>query len=215
MADLDFVLDEDKQIYSNPTDDQAKAVIDGVSRRPSQHSVQWEDDELVLPDPEPEPAPVEVKEIIEDEEVFKGGETTKRAKKKASVKQLEHLAKAREKANRTRKANQLKRQEAKLNNLKDDLPMPKVIKNDTINDLKINETKIQEYKKDLPSFQQFTADDIKKLQEDAISNYEVKRKARKVVKKQVQQEEHKHQQNYEAVTKAMKPNNDTEDVCFN
>ena len=155
--------------------------------------------------------------------VFKGAKEQKQ-KRKASAKQLEHLAKAREKANATRKANKIKREEAKLNKLRGSpMATQNVINNDNpsnnINDLKITNTKVAEIKKEFPAFQQFTKDDIMKLQEDAITNYEVKRKARKAKKKDEQAKDVVQKKDFDAVTRAMKPApsnpDDVWNICFN
>ncbi len=204
MTDLDIKIDEGvPPELSNPADEMSKAEIDDILNK------KIDDEELVLP-PEPEPAPLIIKEVIE-EEVFKDVKPI-REKRKATKKQLEHLARAREKANATRKANKIKRDEAKLNKYKNGQP---------INDLKITQTKPEnEIKKEYPTFKQFTDDDIKKLQEDAISSYEVKRKARKQKKKEEQAVQVKKQKDFNAVSKAVSFNNiapadDPWSLCFN
>tara|TARA_R110001632_G_scaffold20699_3_gene61602 strand:- start:2095 stop:2721 length:627 start_codon:yes stop_codon:yes gene_type:complete len=207
MTDLDVKMVPDEPL-SNPANDSSKAQIDGVLNAPPELL----DDDLIMP-PEPEPELVlKVKEVVEEEEVFKDVKPM-RVKRKATAKQLEHLAKAREKAMVTRKANKIKKDEEKLDKLKG--LSPKVIKNDNPDDLKVKQTIQEQY----PTFKQFTNEDIIKLQEDAISSYEVKRKARKVKKKEDQLINTKKQKDYDAVAKAVSfqsiPNQDDPwAMCF-
>ena len=215
MTDLDVKMTEDIPL-TNPSDEQSKAQINDVLNRRDREP-EPEDEEIIAPeeDDTAAPPPLVVKEIMPDEEVFKDvPPPSKRPKKKVSEKQLEHLAKAREKAAANRKA----KAEAKR------------LEKEAKNDIKIKHTKKVDFvtssdvaeviKKEYPTFQQFTQADILRLQEDAINNYDTKRKKRKEEKKQKQLKEHVEKKNYEAVTRAVHHplNPDPDDVwglCFN
>jgi hypothetical protein len=209
MTDLDMKLPEDiPPPLSNPSDEHNKGMINDVLNQ-KQPEPEEDDPEITAPMGIDAPILV-VKEILQDEEVFKDvPPPEKRPKKKASAKQLEHLAKAREKASINRKAKaELKRVEKQKVRDTRDLKKSEV------------EQKSVSFEESYPTFQQFSPDDIIKLQEDAISNYDARRKKRKEDKKKKQQVQAVEKKNYEAVTRAIhKPTNpDPDDVwalCFN
>ena len=115
---------------------------------------------------EPPPPPV-VKPVIEDDHIFK--DVPKKPKRKASKKQLEHLAKAREKATAKRKE-----QEAERTALKKEKQVREAVK----------VVKSPEQPKGIF----LTKEEILNLQSEAIEGHETKRKARKQVKKKEQEE---------------------------
>jgi len=158
-----------------------------------------------------------VKEIIQDEVIFKP-----KVKRKATPKQKEHLAKAREKALATRRANaEKKKAERELiqneKDLKKQERMEKLRIKEEQKELKQVQQQIQIKKQapaPMPAPQPtFTQDDILKIQEQAISNYETKRKAKKEAKKKALDQEQHDKKVYQAITKAIKPSSVWDD-CF-
>ena len=194
---------------SNPASDQSKGVINDVLNQKAPEPLLEAPDPLVT-------APLLLKEIIADEDVFNDvPPPEKRPKKKISEKQLEHLAKAREKAKETRRL----KAEAKK-----DLKITQKPRRESVSfsddEVLSKDSAPIHIKQEYPSFQQFTPEDIIKLQEDAINSYDKKRKARKEVKKQQKQVEAVEKKNYEAVTRAIHhPTNPSQDdpwaMCFN
>ena len=194
---------------SDPACDQSKGIINDVLNQKEPEPVE---------EPEPEViAPLLLKEIIADEDVFNDvPPPEKRPKKKVSEKQLEHLAKAREKAKETRRLKAEAKRDLKIKHTKIEQEPPKPEADIMTKDNPM----VSATKKEYPSFQQFTPEDIIKLQEDAINSYDKKRKARKEIKKQKQQVEAVEKKNYEAVTRAIHhPVNPQADdpwsLCFN
>tara|TARA_R110000823_G_scaffold116891_6_gene240137 strand:- start:1753 stop:2379 length:627 start_codon:yes stop_codon:yes gene_type:complete len=208
MTDLDMKMTPEAPM-SNPASDQSKGVINDVLNQKAPEPLLEAPDPLVT-------APLLLKEIIADEDVFNDvPPPEKRPKKKISEKQLEHLAKAREKAKETRRL----KAEAKK-----DLKITQKPRRESVSfsddEVLSKDSAPIHTKQEYPSFQQFTPEDIIKLQEDAINSYDKKRKARKEVKKQQKQVEAVEKKNYEAVTRAIHhPTNPSQDdpwaMCFN
>ena len=158
-----------------------------------------------------------VKEIIQDEVIFKP-----KVKRKATEKQKEHLAKAREKALATRRANaEKKKAERELiqnqKDLKKQERMEKLRIKEEQKELKQVQQQIQIKKQAPPPAPApqptFTQEDILKIQEQAISNYETKRKAKKEAKKKALDQEQHDKKVYQAISKAIKPRSVWDD-CF-
>tara|TARA_R110000824_G_scaffold157869_5_gene331414 strand:+ start:1177 stop:1866 length:690 start_codon:yes stop_codon:yes gene_type:complete len=157
------------------------------------------------------PEVLEVKPIIEDEEIFKepSDQQPPKRKKKASAKQLEHLAKAREKALATRRKNAAEKK-----------------KNNAVKTLQ-KEAKItaggggeKEGAHPEASTQSFIMNlspaQLQQLQEDAIDKYELKRKARKKIKKEAIEEQKKATHTNNVIHKAITQTDpdDMWSVCF-
>jgi len=159
-----------------------------------------------------------IKPIIEDEVIFKP-----KVKRKATEKQKEHLAKAREKALATRRANaEKKKAEREIIQQQKDLKKQE----------RMEKLRLKEEQKELKQIQQeihikkqtptpmpapqptFTQDDILKIQEQAISNYESKRKAKKEAKKKALDQEQHDKKVYQSISKAIKPHEDIWASCF-
>ena len=172
------------------------------------------------PDLSDEVAPeLTIKEIIKDEVIFKP-----KVKRKATEKQKEHLAKAREKALATRRANAEKKKAQreliqKEKDLKKQERMEKLRLKEEQKELKQVQQEIQLKKQapppaPMPAPQPiFTQEDILKIQEQAISNYETKRKAKKEAKKKALEQEQHDKKVYQSIAKAIKPR-DVWDDCF-
>jgi vacuolar-type H+-ATPase subunit I/STV1 len=153
---------------------------------------------------------LEVKPVISDKVVFGSDEELPSPVKKvkeSSSKQRDHLKKAREKALETRRAKakerkivedekkalrQQKREEKeKLMIEKEDKEHAKEVKN--------IEVKPHSYMKE------FTQEQLIELQQKAIENYEVKRKATKKIKKEQIAKDTADKKVYESITKAIGP----------
>jgi hypothetical protein len=136
---------------------------------PIDETPQEEEGDGEVDDTEPDlPPPPRVKPIIEDDQIFKDA-PPKKPKRKASEKQLAHLAKAREKANAKRKGETAERNARKKE--KEVQEAVKVVKSP-----------------EAPKGLFLTKDEIFNLQHEAIEAHETKRKARKQVKKKEQEE---------------------------
>lgn len=139
---------------------------------------------------EPSPKPLRVKPIIDDEEVFKDVPAKKPRKK--SQKQMDHLAKAREKALVVRQANAKAKRDAKAETefaqqaTRQD-PRPKEQKESVILHMSVAE------------FQKMTEESNSK----AVEKYDTKRKAQKKAKKDAQEEYRKANQVNHQINKAL------------
>jgi hypothetical protein len=112
-----------------------------------------------------------IKPVVDDTEIFKDAPVKKTRKRKPpSEKQLAHLAKARAKAQEMKKARDL---------LKAGQTEKKAVK--------AKDTRPQADEKESLVLH-LSRDELKKYTEDAIEGYDTKRKARKAVKKQAQEE---------------------------
>jgi hypothetical protein len=152
------------------------------------------------------PEVLEVKPIIEDQQIFKEPSVQQppKRKKKASAKQLEHLAKAREKALATRRRNAAEKQ--KKNAVK--TLQKEASKGKT--DIKSDGEAAQSFIMNLSPAQ------IQQLQEDAIEKYDTKRKARKKLKKEAIEEQKKATHTNNVIHKAITQTDpdDMWSVCF-
>jgi len=165
---------------------------------------------------------LEVKPVVDDDEIiFK--ETKEVVKKKpASSKQAEHLKKAREKALATRRAkakirNEEKEKKALERKMKRELKEKQLIeKEEAEHQIKMQSKQVKVPEQSTPSsMRSLSESQILDLQEKAISNYEVKRKAAKEVKKKKQNEEAQQAKIYQSINKAINPDpDDIWGVCF-
>tara|TARA_R110000782_G_scaffold136576_2_gene229008 strand:- start:82 stop:825 length:744 start_codon:yes stop_codon:yes gene_type:complete len=143
------------------------------------------------PEPEPEPEPLKVKPV-----------KTKKPRKPMSETQLANLKKGREKALATRRANAAERKEVKeLNQKKKKKDIQKLRE-------EVSDEPVQEKtppRKIISSLEDLPEEVIRQLQEKAIEGYEVKRKARKQVKRESLAKEGANEQFLHMVQNSAKP----------
>tara|TARA_R110001592_G_scaffold59567_3_gene180721 strand:+ start:1806 stop:2498 length:693 start_codon:yes stop_codon:yes gene_type:complete len=229
MTDLDVTMPtEQSQEHIAPTNND-KRMIDNF-----QYSKPLNDDfEEEVKEVKEEPE-LEVKPVISDKVVF-GSEaeeeipSPKPTKKQvASDKQREHLKKAREKALATRRANSAGRK--KLEEEKKALRQQKreekekalIEKEEQEHQLNQSKPDVKPDAKPEPKVEvkphsymnEFSQEQIMELQQQAIENYEVKRKKAKQVKKEAQQKENADKKIYESISKAVGPVSDPWADCF-
>ena len=139
--------------------------------------------DITMPPPPPEPEPLKVKQVLEDEAVFKDVKPRKK-----SQKQLDHLARAREKALQVRREKSAaKKQVAFAESATQQDPRPKENKESVILHMSVAE------------FQKMTEQSNLK----AVESYDTKRKAQKRAKKEVQEEFNKANQVNKQINKAL------------
>jgi len=157
-----------------------------------------------------------VKPIIEDEEIFK--EAKPKKKRVATEKQKQHLAKIRAKAmeNRKAKAEEKRKEQTTLKAEREAKKQARLEALKEREELRLQKLAKQEVATTRSNKPQFTADDIKKFQQDAIEEYETLRKARKLKKKQALEQDTRDKKTYEAVAKAVGPTRQHTiwDTCF-
>jgi len=229
MTDLNVSMTPPEEL-SAPTDDD-KRLIDGIKNAPSASEAAEEVVEVE------EPASNEMSDIAEelelkqvvDEKVIFSDEVTEdppsppsKKKKPLSDKQRAHLKKAREKALATRKAKaaerkkveEVKRAEREKKRLEREQKQIKKEDNDFEKQKKIQES-VPPPSKVPSSLRQLSEEDIMKLQQAAIENYEVTRKARKQKKKEAEAKANHDKKVYQSISKAVNSNpDDVWSVCF-
>jgi hypothetical protein len=231
MTDLDITIGTKEELP--PPSDDDKRLVDNIKNLPPTPVEEHEPaDDLeeggMTFEPSKEEDGLEPKEVIDQKKIFKQDEEEEpiaeaeppppkvKKIKQATEKQREHLKKAREKALATRRKNAAAR---KI--LADEKKAERDAKRKE-KELKIISKEDREYKqkqkqKDIPQNigKSFTEEQIIDLQQKAIENYEVKRKARKEVKKKEQQKVAQDKKTYDMINNAINP--DPEDVwasCF-
>jgi len=170
---------------------------------------------------------LELKQVV-DEKVIFSDEVTEdppsppsKKKKPLSDKQRAHLKKAREKALATRKAKaaerkkveEVKRAEREKKRLEREQKQIKKEDNDFEKQKKIQESVPPPSSQVPSSLRQLSEEDIMKLQQAAIENYEVSRKARKQKKKEAEAKANHDKKVYQSISKAVNPDS-VWDVCF-
>lgn len=166
---------------------------------------------------------LELKQIVDDEVIFGTKEEPlspiKKPKKESTQKQRDHLKKAREKALATRQAKaKVRKEEQEKKSLerqkkREEAERLKIDKEDKDHVKKVQFKKEEEYQS---SLKHLTNEQIVDLQQKAIENYEVKRKAAKVIKKQEQMKIQQDKKIYETINKAVNPDpDDVWGICFN
>ena len=226
MTDLDVSMAPADEL-SAPTDDD-KRLIDSIKNAP----VEQEEEIIDIEEPSDVVAEeLELKQVV-DEKVIFSEEVTEdppsppsKKKKPPSDKQRAHLKKAREKALATRRAKAAERK--KVEEAKKAEREKKRLEREE-KQIKKEESQFQKQKKlqestptptttssdSLPnSMRQLSEQDIIKLQQAAIENYEVTRKARKQKKKEAEQKANHDKKVYQSIAKAVNPD-DCWDVCF-
>jgi len=153
-------------------------------------------DKVVKEEEECEPPAPIVKPIMEDEEIF--ADPLPKKKRVASKKQLEHLVNARKKAQETKRL----KKEAK--------DKEKAIKQVISKEIRDKNPKQQH------TLLNLSKDDLQDLTERAIEGYDNKRKARKVKKREQQDEAKKIQSVHTSISRAVKQPDpdDMWGVCF-
>jgi len=223
MTDLDVTMPSPaNETLTQPTPDD-KRLIDNLKfsqplpsgkQEPLKEVITEVKEEVDIPE-------LEVKPVIDDKVVFANKDEDEDEplppsppSKKVSVKQRDHLKKAREKALETRRA---KAKERKA--LEEEKKVERQRKREE-KDKAIIEKEDKEHKKTEVSVKphsymnEFTPEQLIELQQKAIENYEVKRKARKKVKKETQAQEQADKKVYESITKAVGPVDDVWADCF-
>jgi hypothetical protein len=225
MTDLNVSMAPTEDL-SAPTDDD-KRLIDNIKNTPSEAAV---DEEVVEVE---EPADniaeeLELKQVV-DEKVIFSDEVTEdppsppsKKKKPPSDKQRAHLKKAREKALATRRAKAAERKkvedakkaEREKKRLEREQKQIEKEESDFMKQKKIQES-VPPPSKVPSSMKQLSEQDIMKLQQMAIEDYEIKRKARKQKKKEAEAKANHDKKVYQSISKAVNSNpNDVWSVCF-
>tara|TARA_R110001592_G_scaffold416_4_gene2359 strand:- start:484 stop:1155 length:672 start_codon:yes stop_codon:yes gene_type:complete len=210
MTDLCVSMTAAEEL-SAPTDDD-KRLIDAIKNAPPE-----QEDIIDIEEPAEDIAEeLELKEIV-DEKVIFSDEVTEdppsppsKKKKPLSDKQRAHLKKAREKALATRKAKaaerkkveEAKRVDREKKRLEREQKQIKKEDNDFEKQKKIQETTPPPSQ--VPSsMRHLSEEDIMKLQQAAIENYEVTRKARKQKKKEAEAKANHDKKVYQSISKAV------------
>ena len=154
-----------------------------------------EEEEEEVPEPEPP------KEHIPDEEVFNDAPVVKKVKRKCSEKQLQHLAKCREKALEKKKKDkdfkdqQKAKQRRYVEQERKQAPPPRRKKVQVKPEPEYYSEEEEYYQEEVPQQEQYpeifhklTASEIRAIQKDAINDYEIVRKERKHHKQLAQQQ---------------------------
>jgi len=224
MTDLCVSMTPTEEL-SAPTDDD-KRLIDGIKNAPPEQEEVVEVEEPATDDIAEE---LELKQVV-DEKVIFSDEVTEdppsppsKKKKPLSDKQRAHLKKAREKALATRKAKaaerkkveEVKRAEREKKRLEREQKQIKKEDNDFEKQKKIQESVPPPSSQVPSSLRQLSEQDIMKLQQAAIENYEVTRKARKQKKKEAEAKANHDKKVYQSISKAVNSNpDDVWSVCF-
>jgi hypothetical protein len=231
MTDLDITMGVKEELP--PPSDDDKRLVDSIKNLPPQVEEEHKptDDgeseaEMTFEAPE-EQDELEPKEVIDEKKIFKQDkdepvedeDPPPKVKKisKTTEKQREHLKKAREKALATRRKNAAARKvladekKAERDEKREEKLLKIISKEDR--EFKQKQKKVAFVPESIGK--SFTDEQIIDLQQKAIENYEVKRKARKEVKKKEQQKVAQDKKTYDMINKAVNP--DPEDVwaaCF-
>jgi len=227
MTDLNVSMAPTDEL-SAPTDDD-KRLIDGIKNAPSASEAAEEVVEVEEPATDDIAEELELKQVV-DEKVIFSDEVTEdppsppsKKKKPLSDKQRAHLKKAREKALATRKAKaaerkkveEVKRAEREKKRLEREQKQIKKEDNDFEKQKKIQESVPPPSSQVPSSLRQLSEQDIMKLQQAAIENYEVTRKARKQKKKEAEAKANHDKKVYQSISKAVNSNpDDVWSVCF-
>lgn len=226
MTDLNVSMAPAEDL-SAPTDDD-KRLIDNIKNAPS--TTQAAEEEVIeVEEPADDIAEeLELKQVV-DEKVIFSDEVSEdppsppsKKKKPPSAKQREHLKKAREKALATRRAKaaerkkveEAKRAEREKKRLEREEKQIKKEESEFMKQKKLQETTPAPTQ--VPSsMRNLTEEDIIKLQQRAIEDYEVKRKARKQKKKEAEAKANHDKKVYQSISKAVNSNpDDVWSVCF-
>ena len=219
MTDLDVTMPSPaNETLTQPTPDDKRLIDNLKFSQPLNDDFEEVKKEVKKEVDMPE---LEVKPVIDDKVVFANKDEDEDEplppsppSKKASVKQRDHLKKAREKALETRRA-KAKERKAVEEEKKVERQRKREEKEKNIIEKEDKEHKKTEVSVKPHSYMnEFTPEQLVELQQKAIENYEVKRKARKKVKKETQAKEQADKKVYESITKAVGPVDDVWADCF-
>ena len=219
MTDLDVTMPSPaNETLTQPTPDDKRLIDNLKFSQPLNDDFEEVKEEIKKEVDIPE---LEVKPVIDDKVVFANKDEDEDEplppsppSKKASVKQRDHLKKAREKALETRRA---KAKERKA--VEEEKKVERQRKRDEKEKI-IIEKEDKEHKKTDVSVKphsymnEFTQEQLVELQQKAIENYEIKRKSAKKIKKETQAQEQADKKVYESITKAVGPVDDVWADCF-
>ena len=219
MTDLDVTMPSPaNETLTQPTPDDKRLIDNLKFSQPLNDDFEEVKKEVKKEVDMPE---LEVKPVIDDKVVFANKDEDEDEplppsppSKKASVKQRDHLKKAREKALETRRA---KAKERKA--VEEEKKVERQRKRDEKEKI-IIEKEDKEHKKTDVSVKphsymnEFTQEQLVELQQKAIENYEIKRKSAKKIKKETQAQEQADKKVYESITKAVGPVDDVWADCF-
>ena len=203
----------DEQPLSEPsTNDKLQAAMEEMREDKKFEHCAPEGAEEIDEDDEIEPIEISVsvpivKPIVPDETIFKDPPPRKKGTRRGPMtqKQKEHLAKARAKGLEVRRAKKKIKDEerAKETEIKEEQKTKKVK----------FEAEIQQY----PTLNNLSEEQIIKLQEQAIGNYEKRRKAEKKIKREEQAKEAQEKKAFNVISRAVNASDPMEDFfgqCF-
>ena len=222
MTDLNVSIAPNEEL-SAPTDDD-KRLIDAIK-----NGLPEQDEVIEVEEPDDTISEeLELKQIV-DEKVIFSDEITEdppsppsKKKKAPSDKQRAHLKKAREKALATRrakaadrkKAEEAKKAERDKKRLEREQKQIQKEESDFMKQKKLQEA-VPAPTQVPSSMKQLSEQDIMKLQQMAIEDYEIKRKARKQKKKEAEAKANHDKKVYQSISKAVNSNpDDVWSVCF-
>ena len=213
MTDLNVSMTPPEEL-SAPTNDD-KRLIDDIKNAPSESAAA--EDIIDIEEPADNIAEeIELKQVVDEKVIFSEESTEdppsppSKKKKPLSDKQRAHLKKAREKALATRKAKaaarkeqeDIKKAEREKKRLEREQKQIKKEDSDFAKQKKIQETTPPPSQ--VPSsMRHLSEEDIIKLQQSAIENYEVTRKARKQKKKEAEVKANHDKKVYQSISKAV------------
>lgn len=225
MTDLNVSIAPNEEL-SAPTDDD-KRLIDAIKNGlPASRAA--EDEVIEVEEPDDNIAEeLELKQVV-DEKVIFSDEVSEdppsppsKKKKAPSAKQREHLKKAREKALATRRAKaaerkkveEAKKAEREKKRLEREQKQIQKEESDFMKQKKLQEAAPAPTQ--VPSsMKQLSEQDIMKLQQMAIEDYEIKRKARKQKKKEAEAKANHDKKVYQSISKAVKSQDEIWASCF-
>lgn len=224
MTDLSVTMGPPEEL-SAPTDDDMR-LIDSIKNAPVQ-----EEEIMDVEDPAEE---LEVKQIVDEKVIFSEEvapdppSPPSKKKKPPSDKQRAHLKKAREKALATRRLKaaarkeqeDIKKAEREKKRLEREQKQIQKEESDFAKQKKLQEAAPappSQHSDALPSSMKHLSEaDIIKLQQMAIEDYEVKRKARKQKKKEAEAKANHDKKVYQSISKAVgQSQDDIWGSCFN
>ena len=219
MTDLDVTMPSPaNETLTQPTPDDKRLIDNLKFSQPLNDDFEEVKEEVKKEVDMPE---LEVKPVIDDKVVFANKDEDEDEplppsppSKKASVKQRDHLKKAREKALETRRAKAKERkaveEEKKVERQRKRDEKEKIIIEKEDKEHKKTEVSVKPHS----YMNEFTHEQLIDLQQKAIENYETKRKAAKKIKKETQAKEQADKKVYESITKAVGPVDDVWADCF-
>jgi hypothetical protein len=212
-VEMDVVMppaEEDEPHHEPSTNDKLQDAMEEMrqDKKIEEEIQEMEEAEINAPEIEEEEPPLPiVKPIVPDEAIFKDPPVRKKGQRRGPMteKQKAHLAKARAKGLEVRRAKKKIKDEerAKLQEAKQVQETKKVS----------FEKKIQNY----PTLNHMSEEQIIKLQEEAIGNYEKRRKAEKKIKREEQAKEAQEKKAFNVISRAVNASDPMEDFfgqCF-